>query len=138
MLDDIRVLSLSPGRIRLKVQQLKRSPDLAAALRQRVADLPGVQRLDINPTTCSLLLLYDKQLFKKDDSVRALQQALTKQISAEERERLRATLASRERMDRWRQALTDALTAPEQERLHGMLHSLAGAVALDSPSAGQR
>lgn len=127
MLDDIRVLSLSPGRIRLKVHKLKHSHELVATLQRRITILPGVERLEINPTTCSLLLLYDKHLFARDESVRALQQALAGQLSDEERERLRAALAAGEQQRaQLQEALTGLLSTREQERLQGMLHSLAG------------
>ncbi len=48
-----------PGRLRLKVPAVARSAPRAAAVRARLAALPGVRRIDVNPPADSLIVFYD-------------------------------------------------------------------------------
>ena len=124
MLENIHVMSLSPGRVRLKVCGLKKSNAFATTLCERIAVLPGIEKVEVNQTTCSLLVLYDKHLFATDKSAAALQQALAGQLSPEELERLRSALRSKESMETWQQALAGLLSPSEQNRLHSILQAL--------------
>lgn len=57
MLNNAHVMSLSPGRVRLKLGQLKNSDALANNLRERLAALPGIEKVEVNQTTASLLVM---------------------------------------------------------------------------------
>lgn len=118
-------MSLSPGRVRLKVGQLKNSDALADSLRERLAGLPGVEKVEVNQTTASLLVMYDTQLFATDESGKALQQSLAEQLTTQEVDSLRALLQSEETVAALRQGLFEALAPAELDRLHNMLQVLA-------------
>jgi hypothetical protein len=49
-----------PGRLRLKARSLKNSEDKAAEIRALCAQLPGIQAIELNTLTGSLLVRYDK------------------------------------------------------------------------------
>jgi hypothetical protein len=49
-----------PGRLRLKAQSLKNSEDKAVEIRALCAQLPGIEAIELNPLTGSLLVRYDK------------------------------------------------------------------------------
>ena len=124
VLDGIHLMSLTPGRLRLKVRDLKHSKAFATTLCERLAVLPGIKKVEANQATCSLLVLYDQYLFTADSSVATLQQALVEQLSPEERELLRSILHSKEIMHRLQQALAELMSPPEQDRFHALLQSL--------------
>lgn len=58
---DIRVAHAIPGRIRLKIDRLKGDANLARETGERVRSLPGVERVETNTRTGSLLVLYDER-----------------------------------------------------------------------------
>jgi hypothetical protein len=82
--EGLRVVSLTPGRVRLKAPSLKRSDTLAARLQQRLDPLPGVKQVEINATTGSVLIKYDQQLFAREAAVAALQHALAGELTRRE------------------------------------------------------
>jgi len=123
--DVIRIMSLAPGRVRFKIPELKNSAPLAATVRARVTGLPGVEDVEINRTTGSMLVRYDKRLFVTDESVQALTQALAGQMSSEERDYLRALLQPEESVQALWQTLAEVLSPQEQERFYRMLQFLA-------------
>ena len=124
MLDGVHFMSLTPGRLRLKVRDLKNSKAFAATLCERLAVLPGIKKVEANQATCSLLVLYDQYLFATNSSVALLQRALVEQLSSEERELLRSILRSGETLHSLQQALANLLSPPERDRLHALLQSL--------------
>jgi hypothetical protein len=117
-------MSFTPGRVRFKVLELRRSVTLAATLRERITALPGVETVEINQTTSSMLVKYDRHLFAKNESVAALQRALARQLLPQELERLRSLLQSEESVAASRQALAELLSAQELERIYTMLQAL--------------
>lgn len=58
-MDSVRVVHAVPGRVRLKVTGVKENPGLAAALEERLLGVDGIHRVEVNPLTGSILLLYD-------------------------------------------------------------------------------
>lgn len=56
---DIQVVHALPGRVRLKLQQLKNNIAYAGPLQRRLLEVPGVTHLEANPKTGSLLIHYD-------------------------------------------------------------------------------
>jgi len=73
---DFRTVHAIPGRIRVKVGALKDNAALARELQERLAGEPGVRRAEANPTTGSLLVLYDSEAPGWRDYTRALSDQL--------------------------------------------------------------
>ena len=121
MFDDITLVSFAPGRLRLKLGHLEPSVSLVADLHERIATLPGIDKVEINPTTKSILVKYDQALFSSDYSMVALQQALDRQLSAEERIQLRSFLQSQSSVEALRGILVQQLSLREIERIQTML-----------------
>lgn len=55
----VELLHASPGRIRLRLPEIKGNPARARELEQQVAGLGPLRRVDANPVTGSLLIVYD-------------------------------------------------------------------------------
>lgn len=125
MLNSVRVTSFSPGRVRLKVPDLRTSKVLANQIHDRITVLPGINKIDINPATGSVLLQYEKHLFADPAAVDALQQALDEQLSPLERAGLGRLVQSQAMMDSVRQVLSSYLSTQELNRLQTMLTALA-------------
>jgi hypothetical protein len=70
--EDIRVAHAIPGRIRLKVPQLRENPTLASEIQTRLVSAPGIRLVEINPTTGSVLVFCETQESVSSDSLRAL------------------------------------------------------------------
>lgn len=58
-LKNITVVHALPGRVRLKIPQVKENPELARQAREKLGQVPGIRRVEANPATGSLLILYD-------------------------------------------------------------------------------
>ncbi len=70
--EGIKVVHAIPGRIRLKVSQIRENPLFADQIEQRLATIPGVQKVTINPLTSSVLVLYDTAVVASPESLQAL------------------------------------------------------------------
>lgn len=55
----IRIAHAMPGRIRLKVDQIRTDSSTATQIEQHLASLPGVQKVETHPRTGSVLILYE-------------------------------------------------------------------------------
>jgi hypothetical protein len=55
----IKVAHATPGRIRLKVRHAKGNPEVLNAVADGFRSIPGIERVDINPVTGSVVLNYD-------------------------------------------------------------------------------
>ncbi len=58
-LKGIVVTHALPGRVRLKIPRVKHNPELARKAQENLSRVPGVQKVEANPATGSLLILYD-------------------------------------------------------------------------------
>jgi hypothetical protein len=58
-LKGITVAHALPGRVRLKIARVKENPELARQAQARLSQVPGIQGVEANPATGSLLILYD-------------------------------------------------------------------------------
>ena len=58
-LKGITVVHALPGRVRLKIPRVKENLELARQAQEKLSQAPGIQRVEANPTTGSLLILYD-------------------------------------------------------------------------------
>ena len=61
-LKGITVAHALPGRVRLKIPRVKENPELARRAQDKLGRVRGVQRVEANPATGSLLILYDAAL----------------------------------------------------------------------------
>ena len=57
--EGIQVVHALPGRVRLKVAKVKGNPELARNAQEKLAAVPGIQRVEANPVTGSVLVLFD-------------------------------------------------------------------------------
>lgn len=58
-LKGITVAHAMRGRVRLKIPRIKNNPELACRAQEKLGLAPGIQRVEANPLTGSLLILYD-------------------------------------------------------------------------------
>jgi len=56
---NIEILHAIPGRLRLRVGDLKRDPESAREIQERIADHPGVRQVEANPATGSVVIHFD-------------------------------------------------------------------------------
>ena len=61
------------GRLRIKVSEVKRQPQQAAEAEQALRQLEGVREVQANPTTGSVLVLFQPEVVSPEHIVRALQ-----------------------------------------------------------------
>lgn len=90
----ISVQSFSTGRVRLKVPELKKSPDLGDAIRERMGGVPGIEKVETNETTGSVLVKFDQQRLATPDALDALKQALSELFPDKNLDRLYSLLES--------------------------------------------
>ena len=60
------------GRLRIKSGMVKGSPQKAIEVKQQLKTQPGVTEVSTNPTTGSVLVLYDSHQIQQDDILDAL------------------------------------------------------------------
>jgi hypothetical protein len=58
-LKGVTVMHALPGRVRLKLNRVKGNPGLARRAQEKLSRVPGIHRVEANPVTGSLLILYD-------------------------------------------------------------------------------
>jgi len=56
---NVQVAHQIPGRVRLKVPNLKQNPELVEQIKQMFNVIPGVEDVTVNPATGSVVLSYD-------------------------------------------------------------------------------
>ena len=61
------LLHVLEGRLRLKIREVKGSPEEAMAVESRLRDVEGVHHVTANPLTGSVLVLYDSGLTGVDE-----------------------------------------------------------------------
>ena len=72
----IKIMHAIPGRIRVKMAQLRDNPTLAAQIQEHLASIPGVQKVEANTRTSSLILLYDAAALSSPEGFRAFTEPL--------------------------------------------------------------
>jgi hypothetical protein len=58
-LKGVTVMHALPGRVRLRLGRVQRNPKLARRAQEKLRRVPGIHRVEANPVTGSLLILYD-------------------------------------------------------------------------------
>jgi hypothetical protein len=68
----IKVVHVMPGRVRVKISRLKGNAPLAREIQERLSAVPGIQRVEVNLVTGSLLALYNAAETDPLDALMAL------------------------------------------------------------------
>ena len=93
-LEGIRIVHAIPGRVRLKVDEVRENQTLAGELQQRLTSLPGVRKVEINPRTGSVLILYEAAVFGSAEALQELAQPLAEIFPGLELNKLQSWLSS--------------------------------------------
>ena len=124
---DIRIVHAIPGRVRLKVAGLKANPDLGTVIQTRLKSVPGIQAVETQPLTGSVLVLFDPATLVAPASLLTLSETLTDLFPELDQtklaEFLTQTNAAESAALSWSETLADFL-AGLSGRLAGMLGGL--------------
>jgi hypothetical protein len=74
--EGVKVLSFFPGRVRLRVDDLKGNRILAETVITRLTNIPGIAHVETNTVSASLLVKYDRNRIAQPDAAQALGTAL--------------------------------------------------------------
>jgi hypothetical protein len=66
-----------PGRIRLRISRLKQNPAFGQVLLERLSAVQGIRRVEVNPVTGSVLVLYDGTEMAPLESLISIAETLT-------------------------------------------------------------
>jgi Heavy metal associated domain 2 len=64
-----QVVHAIPGRVRVKIARLKENPALAREVQEHLSAVQGIQQVEVNPVTGSVLVLYDRAVLESLDSL---------------------------------------------------------------------
>lgn len=70
------VTSFIPGRLRLKVEEVRHSPDFGLRLRSTLGCVPGIVRVEVNPSTGSVLVHYETVVVTREPGRHKLTEAI--------------------------------------------------------------
>jgi Heavy metal associated domain 2 len=68
----IKIVHAIPGRVRVKLSRLKENPALVREIQERLPAVQGIQRVEVNPVTGSVLVVYDRTELESLDSLLSL------------------------------------------------------------------
>lgn len=74
--EGVSIQHFIPGRVRLKVDAVRRAPEFARQVEDRLATVPGITAVEANALTGGVLVCYDQRQLLADASVDALLSAL--------------------------------------------------------------
>jgi hypothetical protein len=74
--DGLQVTSFLPGRVRIKVDEIRHAPVFADRVRQRLQGVPGIRRVETNDATGSVLVIYDVGVIARAEGRQPLRQAI--------------------------------------------------------------
>ena len=124
---DIRIVHAIPGRVRLKVAGLKANPDLGKVIQTRLQSVPGIQAVETQALTGSLLVLFDPLTIVAPASLLTLSETLTDLFPELDQTKLAEFLTQANAVEAadltWSESLADFL-AGLSGRLAGILGSL--------------
>jgi hypothetical protein len=124
---DIRIVHAIPGRVRLKIAGLKANPDLGTVIQKRLQSVPGIQAVETQPLTGSVLVLFNQQAIVAPASLLTLSETLTDLFPELDQTKLAEFLTqsmAAEAADlTWSESLADFL-AGLSGRLAGIMGSL--------------
>jgi copper chaperone CopZ len=67
-----QIVHAIPGRVRVKIARLKENPVLAREVQGQLSAVQGIQQVEVNPVTGSVLVLYDRTALESLDSLLSL------------------------------------------------------------------
>jgi Heavy metal associated domain 2 len=73
----IKIVHAIPGRVRVKISRLKENPALVREIQERLSAVRGIQRVEVNPITGSILVLYDRLELESLDSLLSLAESFS-------------------------------------------------------------
>jgi hypothetical protein len=76
MIGGLNVTSFIPGRLRLKVEEIKRSDEFRQRLGKMLTRVPGIERVEVTASTGSLLVHYDAKIVARGTGRHALTLAI--------------------------------------------------------------
>lgn len=76
-MSEIEILHAIPGRVRLRIPQIKHDPSLPQEVRSRLTLIDGIERVEANGVTGSVLVFFHQERMQSFDSLVALSRALT-------------------------------------------------------------
>jgi hypothetical protein len=90
----IEIVHALPGRVRVKIARLKGDPALAGESQKKLGGVPGIQEIEANPVTGSVLIHYDKKQLMSLESLQALSETLAQLVPDLDTGRLSAWLTA--------------------------------------------
>jgi hypothetical protein len=93
-LEDIKIVHAIPGRMRLKVADVRENPTLAGELQRRLTSLSGVRKVEVNPRTGSVLILYEATAFASAEALQELAKPLAEIFPGLEINEVRSWMSS--------------------------------------------
>jgi len=88
----VAVIHAIPGRMRLRIPSLKGNEDLARPLREHLSSISGVEHVEVNPVTGSVLVVHDGREADAPELVHSLAAGLAPIVGVDE-QRLRSHLS---------------------------------------------
>ena len=70
--DGVKVVHFIPGRVRLKVKEMKGEVEFSQQVEAELSTVPGIEQVEVNPITGSVLIKYDTAAVDCDASIDAL------------------------------------------------------------------
>jgi hypothetical protein len=80
----ITVAHALPGRVRLKIPRVKQNRELARQAQEKLIQVQGIERVEANPLTGSLLIIYNLAALATLEALGPLGEALTELFPEEE------------------------------------------------------
>lgn len=75
-LQNVEIVHFIPGRVRLRATELRGQDAFAERIQARLAQVPGISRVDINTLTGSVLITYDGQVLSRPDSLEVMREVM--------------------------------------------------------------
>jgi hypothetical protein len=94
-LEGVKVVSFIPGRLRLRLEQLKGNAVLCERAQREIMAVQGIKSVETNPGTGSILLLYDSKTAKDPAAVNRLFDTFHNLFPAHNLEKMRDWLLSK-------------------------------------------
>jgi copper chaperone CopZ len=77
-IQNVKIVHFHPGRVRLRVKELRSAEALAREVEQTLGSVPGVTHVEASSLTGSILVEYDQSAIKSEQSIHALSDVLGK------------------------------------------------------------
>lgn len=74
--DDFRIVHFIPGRLRARMEKLKKDQKFRETVHEQISNLGGINTVEINQETGSILITYDKELIKQPEHMKQLKTAI--------------------------------------------------------------